>query len=126
MKMKKIIAGIGVALGGASLLVVTQGSAHASEASVAPTVAVEAQDSGNAPQAIGGLGKLAGKAASAVGKAGKAAGRAAERAAVHAKAAAELAGDQAAELAGNATDLLGAPSNQSLPDGASVETVFDK
>ncbi|MGW9081516.1 hypothetical protein [Streptomyces kronopolitis] len=119
--MKKVIAGIGVVLGGAALIVSTQGSAQAAEAKApaVPAAAVKVQEPGNSPQIIGGLGKLATKAGSAVG-------RAAGKAFVHGKAAAQLAGDQAAELAGNVSDAFGVAPAGSTPNGTAVETVFDK
>ncbi|MEU3774303.1 hypothetical protein AB0F11_14075 [Streptomyces sp. NPDC032472] len=119
--MKKMVTGITLALGGAALVVATQGSAQASEtpAPVARAAAVQAENPEDAPQAIGGLGKLAGKAA-------KSAGRFAERAAVHGKAAAELAGDSALEAVGAVSDFFGVAPSNTLPDGSDVETVFDK
>ncbi|WP_331732452.1 hypothetical protein OG592_41765 (plasmid) [Streptomyces avidinii] len=119
--MKKLVTGVGLALGGAALMVVTQGSAQASEtpAPVARAAAVQAENPDNAPQRFAGLGKLAGKAA-------KAAGRAADRATVHGKAAAELASDAALESAGSLSNFFGVAPGSTLPDGSSVETVFDK
>ncbi|MFD5617045.1 hypothetical protein [Streptomyces yangpuensis] len=119
--MKKLVTGVGLALGGAALLVVTQGSAQASEtaAPVARAAAVQVENPDDAPQKIGGLGKLAGKAA-------KAAGRAADRAVVHGKAAAQLAGDSAVEAAGSVSNFFGVAPGSTRPDGSSAETVFDK
>ncbi|WP_392893148.1 hypothetical protein [Streptomyces sp. LN699] len=118
--MKKLVTGVALALGGAALVVVTQGSAQASEtAPVARPAAAQAGNTEDTPQAIGGLGKLAGKA-------GKAVGRAAQKATVHGKAAAELAADSALEAAGNVSDFFGVAPSSTLPDGSAVETVFDK
>ncbi|MER7468631.1 hypothetical protein [Streptomyces sp. NPDC097981] len=125
--MKKLITGVSLALGGAALVVATQGSAQASEsAPVARAAAVQTENPDDAPQAIGGLSKLAGKAANVAGKAAKAAGRAADRATVHGRAAAELATDSALEAAGNVSDFFGVAPGSTLPDGTAVETVFDK
>ncbi|UKY47836.1 hypothetical protein [Streptomyces inhibens] len=108
--MKKAIAGIGVVLGSAALLVATQGPAQAADAGApaVPAAAAAVQDTGNSPQIIGGLGKLA------------------QKAWVHGKAAAQLAGDAAAEVAGNVSDAFGNPPSTSPSSVASVETVFDK
>ncbi|MEU2510457.1 hypothetical protein [Streptomyces syringium] len=113
--MKKVIAAVGVALGGAALVLTSQGSAQASATPVAPVETVSAQDSGKGPEAIGGLGKLAGKA-------GKAVGKAAGKAYVHAKAACPSVANAALEAAGN----VGSVRSANVPDAASVETVFDK
>ncbi|MFD3424103.1 hypothetical protein [Streptomyces decoyicus] len=119
--MKKIAAGVGVVFASAALIVATQGSAQAAEAKApaVPAAAVKAQEPGNSPQVIGGLGKLAAKA-------GKAVTGAAQKAYVHGKAAGQLAGRQAAELAGHVTDAFGVTPASSVPNGSSVEMVFDK
>ena len=113
--MKKVIAAVGVALGGAALVLTSQGSAQASATPVAPVETATAQDSGKGPEAIGGLAKLAGKA-------GKAVGKAAQKGYVHAKAACPSVANAALEAAGNA----GSVRSANAPDAASVETVFDK
>ncbi|KUL35617.1 hypothetical protein ADL22_26705 [Streptomyces sp. NRRL F-4489] len=119
--MKKIAAGVAVALASAALVVTTQGSAQAAEAKAPAVSAAVATTQGpdNAPQAIGGLGKLAGKVGNALTSA-------AQKAYVHGKAAAQLAGDAAADLAGNVTDAFGVAPASSVPNGSSVEMVFDK
>ncbi|MFI2263981.1 hypothetical protein [Streptomyces tubercidicus] len=119
--MKKIAAGAGVVLASAALIVATQGSAQAAEAKApaVPAAAVKAQEPGNSPQVIGGLGKLAAKA-------GKAVTGAAQKAYVHGKAAAQLAGKSAGQLVGDATKAFGSAPSSSVPNGSSVEMVFDK
>lgn len=110
--MKKIFAVAGLALGGAALVVATQGTAQASTAPQAAVTPHAVQGPSDAPAGLGSL----------LGKAGKAVGNAAGKAYVHARAACP----SVAEAAGQITDHLGTVSPAGLPDVESAEAVFDK
>ncbi|MET3987105.1 hypothetical protein [Streptomyces sp. PvR034] len=110
--MKKVFAVAGLALGGAALVVVTQGTAQAATAPQAVVTAEAVQGPKDAPMGLGSL----------LGKAGKAVGNVAGKAYVHAKAACP----SVVEGVGQVTDHLGMVSPAGLPDGTSAEAVFDK
>lgn len=116
MKKKSAAAAIGVALGGAALLVSTQGTAQATPATPVTTAAAAAeptQDADKAPQWVG----------SVAAKAGKAVGKAAGKAYVHAKAASG-SGASSYQLLGS---MYGAPPSGISEDAAaSAKTVFDR
>ncbi|MFD8141458.1 hypothetical protein [Streptomyces sp. NPDC059708] len=100
--MKKFAAVAGVALAGATLIVLGQGTAQASTTPAAvPAVEAAPVSADPAPMAIGG----------ALGKAW-----------VHAKAACP----SVAHAAGAFTDMVSGVSPRSLPEGTSAEVVFDK
>ncbi|MFD7258518.1 hypothetical protein [Streptomyces sp. NPDC059874] len=103
--MKKVLAGVGVALGGAALLIATQGSAQAATSQEVPATVASAEGPSNAPAGLGSwVGKAAGKAW------------------VHGKAACSSVANAAGEFA----NMVGGVSPAGIPEGASVETVFDK
>ncbi|MBT2492803.1 hypothetical protein J7E96_30700 [Streptomyces sp. ISL-96] len=103
--MKKVLAGVGVALGGAALLIATQGSAQAATSPEAPATVASAEGPGKAPAALGSwVGKAAGKAW------------------VHGKAACSSVANSAGEFA----NMVGGVSPANTPEGRSVEMVFDK
>ncbi|MFI5867319.1 hypothetical protein [Streptomyces sp. NPDC051546] len=109
--MKKFLAVAGLTLGGAALVVTTQGTAQAATAPQAVVTAEAVQAPTDAPMALGSF----------IGKAGKAVGKNAGKAWVHAKAACP----SAAEFAGQVADHIGV-SPARLPDGVSAEAVFDR
>ncbi|MCY0951166.1 hypothetical protein [Streptomyces sp. H27-S2] len=104
--MKKVLAGIGVALGGAALVVTTQGSAQAATAQEVPATVASVDGPQNGPMGFGSF-------------VGKAAGKFAGKAWVHAKAACPSVADAAGQFTGGV-------SPADIPEGTSVETVFDK
>ncbi|MBW1596335.1 hypothetical protein [Streptomyces sp. JJ38] len=112
MKKKSAAAAIGVALGGAALLVSTQGAAQAAPAAPVTTVAAAAKPTPGMDKSPQWLGSVATKAAKAVGKA-----------TVHGRAAAG-SGASSYQLLGS---LYGAPPSGISEDAAaSAETVFDR
>ncbi|MBY8864225.1 hypothetical protein [Streptomyces sennicomposti] len=114
--MKKVIAATGLVLGGAAMVLATQGSAQAVPARPVTQTTAVADDGQPAPAAFGGLVRAATKV-----------GKAAGRGYVHAKAAAGTTALR--QAAGNMTKIssLGSASNGRTGDaGVGVEAIFDQ